>query len=80
MARKRTDQGHGLEGADEPVGPYLEMVDRRAVELREEVSRFVAELRRGVPGISEAQAFDEWTLQKLAGLQIVVESMNARGP
>ncbi len=68
----------GPEG--EPAGfgevDFLAAIDARSRELCEEAMDFVRRQMAANPGDSACEAFNEWTIQKLAGLQVLLEAMN----
>lgn len=84
MARKRSDRGHksakSLRVIASPehddAAPMLAEIDRRADELRQEAMNFVGSLTLRDPGLTSCEAFNEWAIQKLAGLQFLVEVLN----
>jgi hypothetical protein len=55
---------------------FLAAIDARSGELRGEAMDFVRRQMAANPGDSACEAFNEWTIQKLAGLQVLLEAMN----
>lgn len=61
----------------EAVGvDYLAAIEVRSRELCEEAMDFVRRQMAANPGDSACEAFNEWTIQKLASLQVILEAMN----
>ena len=54
----------------------IEAIDGRSAELIGEARRYIASVRRTDPKCSERVAFEGWAIQKLAGLQLLVELLN----
>jgi hypothetical protein len=62
---------------DEPAEDELiEAVNGRSAELMIEARQYIAGVRQVDPKCSERQAFEGWAIQKLAGLQLLVEMLN----
>jgi hypothetical protein len=52
-------------------------VDARAEELTAELRAYTAECIDKVKGSDKRNVFESWVIQKLAGLQLIVEQQNA---
>lgn len=53
-------------------------IDERSAELMIEARGYMADVCRDNPECTEREAFEGWAIQKLAGLQLLIEMLNAQ--
>jgi hypothetical protein len=54
----------------------LESINVRSVELIQELREYTARAKEADPTNDDRSAFEGWTIQKLAGMQVALEVLN----
>jgi hypothetical protein len=59
------------------IDSLIKLAEERSIELIEELAKYTKEVTREDPVNVDAQkAFECWVIQKIAGVQILIESVN----
>jgi hypothetical protein len=59
------------------IDSLIKLADERSIELIEELAKYTKEVIREDPANVDAQkAFECWVIQKIAGVQILIETVN----